>query len=76
MEELCPHEIIEHERADRDVDPGQSLHLYRCQPHAGHLEVLGTYPIERLPIWECVHSKFQGGNCGNERGRDRSPEEG
>src|SRR5215217_7398791 len=75
MEELGPYEIIEHEGADRDVHAGQSLHLSRCQLHAGHLEVFGTYPVERLPIWQCVHSTVQGGSqaaveCRFSEGRD------
>jgi hypothetical protein len=54
VEELCLNEIFEHEGADRDVYTGQSLHLRRRQPHAWHLEVLGTYSIERLPIGKMI----------------------
>lgn len=53
--ELGPNEILEHGLANRDVDPGQSFDLCRCQPHAWHLEVLGPDAIEGLTIREVLH---------------------
>jgi hypothetical protein len=55
VEESSSNKILEHERADRDLHPGQSLHLRRCQPHAWHLEILSTYSFERLSIRKILH---------------------
>jgi hypothetical protein len=50
VKELCPNEIVEHERADRYVHAGQSFDLRRRQSHARHLEVLRPYAIECVLI--------------------------
>jgi hypothetical protein len=55
VEELGPNEIVEHDRANRDVYTGQSLDLRRRQSHAWHLEVLSPYAIERQPIRKILH---------------------
>ena len=39
VEELGPNEIVEYDRANRDVDTGQSFDVRRRQSHAWHLEV-------------------------------------
>jgi len=56
MKETVPSEVVEHDLAERYVNAGQPLELYRRQRHTGHLEVFSPNPFERQAVGQHIHT--------------------